>query len=267
MANTVIRLRKSSVSGHSPVNLEWGELALNYADGSLYYKDNANTIQRMKQGANSFTYMNVAGNMLVAGVSADILTINNGNNINIVADAITNRYTINANLNPAYVYAAEIVNSALAYSNSTFIKNTGGQINGDLTVTGNTEISAIVARGTFGSSGQVLTSNGQGAYWATISGTGTVDTYDTIRANTVLPGTGKFMVDTANGSVYITLPDVVGDGEYVLLLDSGGDKTVNSAVIRCNTSTINGASDDFYFDVPNVKVEIVYTGTTWKVFA
>ena len=82
-----------------------------------------------------------------------------------------------------------------------------------------------------------------------------------------MAGAGKYMVDTANGTIYITLPDVVGTGEYVSLVDMLGDETVNSAIIRCNTSTINGSSDDFYFDVPNVKVELIYTGTTWKVFA
>ena len=93
-----------------------GELALNYADGSLYYKDSANTIQRMKQGANSFTYMNVAGTMLVASVPSDVLTINKGNNIEIDVDAITNRYTIAANLKPSF----DVANAAFALANNVY---------------------------------------------------------------------------------------------------------------------------------------------------
>lgn len=266
MANTVIRLKKSSVSGRSPTALEWGELAINYTDGKLFYKDDANVIQRISGGANSFMYMNVAGTMLVAGVLADVLTINSGNNISMNVDAVTNRYTISANLNPAYIYASDIVNSALTFANNTFLRKDGGTITGDLTVTGNTEVNAIVARGTYGTAGQVLTSNGTSVYWASFAGGGT-DSYEVVRSNTALAGAGKYMVDTANGTIYITLPDVVGTGEYVSLVDMLGDKTVNSAIIRCNTSTINGSSDDFYFDVPNVKVELIYTGTTWKVFA
>lgn len=265
MANTVIRLRKSSVSGHSPINLEWGELALNYADGSLYYKDTANNIQRMKQGANSFTYMNVAGTMLVAGIPADVLSIQNGNNINIVADAIQNRYTIGANLDPVYVYATRAVNAAQSYANSTFVKKSGDTISGDLTITGNTYLNRVFASGTSGQPGQVLTSSGGPVYWSTIAGA--TDFYQSINANTALLGPGKYMIDTSNGVVIIVLPDYITSGQYVSFLDSAGDKTVNSAIIRCNTSTINGTSDDFYFDVPNVKVEIVFTGTTWKVFA
>lgn len=267
MANTVIRLKKSSVSGRSPTTLDWGELAINYTDGKLFYRDDANVIQRISGGANSFMYMNVAGTMLVAGVLADVLTINSGNNISMNVDALTNRYTVNANLNPAYIYTNDVVNAALAYANNTFVRKSGDTITGNLVITGNTEVNAVVARGTYGTSGQVLTSNGTASYWATISGSGTVDSYDIIRSNTVLPGAGKYLVDTANGTVFITLPDSVGTGEYVLLLDMLGDKTVNSAIIRCNTSTINGRADDFYFDVPNVRVELVYTGITWKVFA
>lgn len=45
MANQII-LKKSSVQGKAPVSgdLEYGELAINYADGKLYYKTSTNTI-------------------------------------------------------------------------------------------------------------------------------------------------------------------------------------------------------------------------------
>lgn len=46
MANTVIALRKSGVSGNipNPVSLVYGELSINYADGIVYYKRADNTI-------------------------------------------------------------------------------------------------------------------------------------------------------------------------------------------------------------------------------
>ena len=45
---TQLKLKKSSVIGKVPLagDLEYGELALNYADGYLYYKDDSNDIQR-----------------------------------------------------------------------------------------------------------------------------------------------------------------------------------------------------------------------------
>lgn len=47
MANKII-LKKSSVANKTPLtsDLDYGELALNYADGRLYFKDSGNVIQR-----------------------------------------------------------------------------------------------------------------------------------------------------------------------------------------------------------------------------
>ena len=46
MSNKVL-LKRSSVAGKVPasLDLEYGELALNYADGKLYFKNNSNTVQ------------------------------------------------------------------------------------------------------------------------------------------------------------------------------------------------------------------------------
>jgi len=43
MANT-IKLKKSAVADNAPSSLEYGEVALNYADGNLYYKNTSNAI-------------------------------------------------------------------------------------------------------------------------------------------------------------------------------------------------------------------------------
>jgi len=52
-------LKKSSVAGRVPTtaDLEYGELALNYADGKLYYKTSSNTVSSLggSGGANNFT--------------------------------------------------------------------------------------------------------------------------------------------------------------------------------------------------------------------
>ena len=46
MAN-LIRIKKSDIPGRTPETLDHGELAINYADGKLFYKNNANTIQQL----------------------------------------------------------------------------------------------------------------------------------------------------------------------------------------------------------------------------
>lgn len=43
MANTIIQLKNSGASGNSPGTLQPGELAINYADGKLYYGNQTNS--------------------------------------------------------------------------------------------------------------------------------------------------------------------------------------------------------------------------------
>lgn len=43
MANT-IKIKNSGISSNVPGSLEFGELAINYADGKLYYKNSSNSI-------------------------------------------------------------------------------------------------------------------------------------------------------------------------------------------------------------------------------
>ena len=43
MAN-IVKIKRSGTSSSAPADLEYGELAINYADGLLFYKDSSNTI-------------------------------------------------------------------------------------------------------------------------------------------------------------------------------------------------------------------------------
>ena len=56
MANKVL-LKKSSVGARVPVvgDLDYGELALNYADGKLYYKTSSNTIKSFTEDTSVVT--------------------------------------------------------------------------------------------------------------------------------------------------------------------------------------------------------------------
>jgi hypothetical protein len=43
MAN-IIKIKNSGTANAAPTSLEYGELAINYADGILFFKDSSNTI-------------------------------------------------------------------------------------------------------------------------------------------------------------------------------------------------------------------------------
>ncbi len=51
MANT-IKIKNSGTSSNIPNSLEHGELAINYADGKLYYKNNSNSIVEFTSAVN-----------------------------------------------------------------------------------------------------------------------------------------------------------------------------------------------------------------------
>jgi hypothetical protein len=75
MSNQII-LKKSSVAAKVPQSgdLVYGELALNYADGKLYFKDSSNAIQHLGSSSATETLTNKT---ITSPVLAGTLTINN----------------------------------------------------------------------------------------------------------------------------------------------------------------------------------------------
>lgn len=105
MANTVIQLRKSGTSSAVPSSLAFGELAINYADGKLFYKaSNGSILQFISGGAgnDSFGTVNAGGTLVVADTPGDILTLLAGNNITVSGDAINDRITIGVKDSPTF---------------------------------------------------------------------------------------------------------------------------------------------------------------------
>jgi hypothetical protein len=74
MANKII-LKKSSVAAKVPLttDLEYGELAINYADGKLYYKKSDNTIDEFISAGGTSEVISVDGNTGIV-TSAQLLT-------------------------------------------------------------------------------------------------------------------------------------------------------------------------------------------------
>lgn len=95
MSNTTIQLKKSSTPSSKPLDLANGELAINFADGKLYYKNTGNyVVEYTSPQSSDFGTVSANGTLLVADTAGDVLTILPGNNINITADAINDRITI-----------------------------------------------------------------------------------------------------------------------------------------------------------------------------
>lgn len=88
MSNTIIQIKKSIVPGNVPISLESGELAINTADGILFYKNPNNVIKSISTGStsNSFSTINVNSTLLIATTSNDILSISGNNGVIVTGD-------------------------------------------------------------------------------------------------------------------------------------------------------------------------------------
>lgn len=99
MANTVIALKKSATPSATPSGLANGELAINFADGKLFYKHANGTIVQFSSGgagSDSFGTVNAAGTLIVADTAGDVLTLEAGSSITITGDAINDKVTISS---------------------------------------------------------------------------------------------------------------------------------------------------------------------------
>jgi hypothetical protein len=93
-SNTLIQLKKSGITGNTPASLNYGELALNWADGKLYYKNGVGIKAIYNQ--KTFSTINVNNTLILAGSYTDTLSIVAGNNVTINADSINKTITINS---------------------------------------------------------------------------------------------------------------------------------------------------------------------------
>ena len=139
MANTVIQIKKTSVSGNTPDanSLAYGELAINYADGKLFYKDDANVIQSIYL-QNLYETMNVNGTLLIPTSITDILNFQSSNGITLTANSITETIYIDETLSP-------IINAVFDFANTRYSSN-GGTIYGSTTITGNIVANTEIGR-------------------------------------------------------------------------------------------------------------------------
>lgn len=136
MPNTVIQLKKSATPASVPSSLANGELAINFADGKLYYKAANGTIAAISGsgGGSSYGVVNANGTLILAGIAGDTFSILPGQNITITGDAVNDRVTINADLTPANGYtntstaAANNYAGAMANSGNTWASATFGTI-------------------------------------------------------------------------------------------------------------------------------------------
>jgi hypothetical protein len=143
MANTTLQLKKSGVTGNVPNSLVYGELAINYADGKLFYKASNGSIASISTGSttDSFATINANSSLILATSPYDTLSIIPGNNITISTDTVNKKIIINSTASgdaSTDQFARDKANSAnvlaqAAYNQAnTALSNTNLNVSGTL---------------------------------------------------------------------------------------------------------------------------------------
>lgn len=164
-------------------------------------------------------------------------------------------------------------NHASAFASSTHSHTI--TLSGDLSGSGTTSISAQIAANVVtptelnvsgnGTSGQVLTSNGDGSFsWSTGGGGGITFSKKTT-TYTASAGEG-IIADTTSAAWTLTLPATPSAGAQVIVAD-GGSWAVNNLTVGRNGSTIEGVADNYLLDVAGAQVQFIYDGSTWQLYS
>jgi len=125
MSNTAIQLKKSGITGNTPSSLSFGEVALNYADGKLFYKNGLGGTSFITNQF-SFDTINANNSLVLASGYSDTLSLVAGNNITISTNTTTKTITFNATSGGDVAPAFEKANAAYIHANAAFAKaNTG----------------------------------------------------------------------------------------------------------------------------------------------
>lgn len=235
MANKIV-LKKSSVAAKVPLttDLDYGELALNYADEKLYFKNSSNVVK-------SF---NVTQSTLTIGTGLSGTSYNGTSAVTIAIDStvatLTGTQTLtNKTISGASNTLSNIPNSALTNSSVT-INGTAVSLGGSATVTANTTNALTIGTGLSGTS-----FNGGSAVTIAIDSTvATLTGTQTLTNKTLTDSTTTFQDETDNTKKMqfqlsgittgttrtLTVPNVSGT-----IITTGDTGTVTSTMIADGT--------------------------------
>jgi len=202
MANTKIRLKSSGVTGNIPSSLQFGELALNYADGKLFFKRANNQISSFDLDLvgiqpDSFATINSDSTLILATSPTDTLSIVAGNNVSISTNSSSKTITINALSDDIDQIVRDIANTIAA--NTVYTQGVDAAQNTRI----NAAFAAANVGNTFVSSGGTVTGN------VTITGTLTVGDDFIIEGNTTYTNTNSLQID--NPIIFLANNNVLGD--------------------------------------------------------
>ena len=221
MSNTTIVLKKSATPGNTPSVLANGELAINYADGKLYYRAANGTISAISGSSGtpvySFATVNANSSLILAASSSDVLSIIPGNNITISANTTAKSITINSTTSTGANTTSLNVSNVLV--SNVITANTANITNLNVVnhiVTGNANVVSlsatnIYANNYFYANGAALQTGGGGG-GGNVSASGwTSNSVITANSTGYLSSPANLSFITSNNTLLVT-GNIVGGG-------------------------------------------------------
>jgi hypothetical protein len=165
---STIKFKRSSVSGKIPLvgDLDYGEMALNYADGVLYYKNSSNAIASLSSGGTFNTSTLVALAVTATTISAGTTaTTQVGFATNILGGTAGQLVYQTASGATGFLSTTTLTVAA-AVTATNALELIGGAV-GSIPYQISPNVTDFIA---IGQNGYVLTSNGSTATWQASSG-------------------------------------------------------------------------------------------------
>jgi hypothetical protein len=208
MANTVIQLKHSTLTGNVPSSLANGEISINSRDGKFFYSTPAGVVTTHypylgPAGLNKEIQFNDSGTL---GSNAGLAFDKTSGSLNVSTTLNVSGRDLGAYANASFLKAntpSDVANSAATYANSAFLRAN--------TPSATANSSALYANAAFTRANNSLDANNGGTVTGTITANsfittgsfGNIQGANAIYANTFVANTGGF-IQFADGSKQFT---------------------------------------------------------------
>jgi hypothetical protein len=240
MANNRIQIKRTAVAGRTANTtdsgnsqyIDAGEFALNMSDGILYT-------------SNGSTLITIGSNLVNQRIT-NSLTLDNDRNLNFKTVNTSATVGFRQQTDDNFVFYSTNTTYGQRAVFSIFANSDTSAFSFSTPVTFNGNVNQIVANGTLGTAGQVLSSNGSGIYWTTSGGTGTVTSVATGNGMTGGPVTTTGTVSVlANTGIVANATGLFVNSAYIATIAANnasflGGVAAASYVQNTDSRTLSG---------------------------
>jgi len=244
MANTVIQLRNSTVTGNVPSSLANGEISINSRDGKFFYSTPAGAVITHypylgPAGLNKEIQFNDSGTL---GSNSGLAFDKTSGSLNVSTTLNVSGKDLGAYANAAFLKANTpdyVANSASSYANGAFLQaNAAFTVANNAVTSANGTITWNTANAAFTRANNSLDANNGGTVTGTITATsfitsgsyGNIQGANTVYANNFVANTGYFQF--SDGSKQYTANAGSGGASS----DTYARNTANAAFIQANAA-------------------------------